>query len=129
MITDFLTIQKTPNIPPLMIAKQIVAPYEVAGTQIANTLTKHKNVTDPAVSILPNLSLIIPTTGLPIAVPKFSKAVTAAACVLPNPILLAKSERENSNITYPNILTNPQAKARNTSYRRKRRTSNGCSLG
>jgi hypothetical protein len=122
---ELLTIQNTPKIPPLIIAKQIVAPYEVAGTQIANTLTKHKNVTDPAVSILPNLSLITPTTGLPIAVPRFSSAVIAAACPLPNPMLLAKSESENSNITYPNILTKPQANAKRTSYRRKRRTSNG----
>jgi hypothetical protein len=56
----------------------IVTLYEVAGTQIAPTDIAHIKVIDPAVSMRPKLSLIMPMNGLPIAVPKLRRAVIVA---------------------------------------------------
>jgi hypothetical protein len=99
-----------------MMEKNIVRAKVVAGTQRAKHITPHMNVSVPAVFTLENRSLTKPVMGLPIAVPIFKKPTISVAWLRESPIAIAKSDRENSRVIYPNMLTNAHSNSNITAF-------------
>lgn len=128
-LSALLTIQNTPTMAPQSMAKKIVSPNEVAGSQKTKQDRPQSSVRAPAVSIRLDLSLRIPIIGRPIAVPTCSKPTMSVACDRDKPIDSAKSAKENRSRTYPSILMKAQARSSSTSYRRRSLVSKPSCLG